>query len=86
MDEARRVLERLDRIECLRVAGSGREQLLPELRALLHEGQEWVSSEGEGTERASTALSALDERLTAAAHALTGEPAREEVVPAEAAA
>ena len=46
MDEARAVLERLERIEALDRAGAGRGALLPELRALLEEAEAWSSTEG----------------------------------------
>jgi hypothetical protein len=83
MDEARRVLDRLERIDSLREAGSGRDALLPELRALLREGHEWVAIEGGGTEGAAAILSTLEERLHAASHASPPPPVREEVVRSE---
>ncbi|MBA3401717.1 MAG: hypothetical protein H0U05_06980 [Actinobacteria bacterium] len=46
MDEARAVLERLERIEALDRAGAERAELLPELRALLEEAEWWSSAEG----------------------------------------
>ena len=46
MDEARAVLERLERIEALDREGAGRAALLPELRALLEEAEAWSSTEG----------------------------------------
>lgn len=46
MDEARAVLERLERIEALDRAGAGRGELLAELRALLEEAEAWSSTEG----------------------------------------
>lgn len=46
MDEARAVLERLERIETLDRAGAGRTALLTELRALLEEAEAWSSTEG----------------------------------------
>lgn len=46
MDEARAVLERLERIEALDRAGAGREALLAELRGLLEEAEVWSSVEG----------------------------------------
>ena len=46
MDEARAVLERLERIDALDRAGAGRGALLPELRALLEEAEAWSSTEG----------------------------------------
>lgn len=53
MDEARAVLERLERIEALDRAGAGRGDLLAELRALLEEAEAWSQLEGgEAGERA----------------------------------
>jgi hypothetical protein len=46
MDEARAVLERLERIEALDRAGAKRPELLAELRALLVEAEAWSKSEG----------------------------------------
>jgi alkylhydroperoxidase family enzyme len=46
MDEARRVLERLTRIEMLDRATAAPGELLGELRALLHEAEEWCRAEG----------------------------------------
>lgn len=46
MEEARSVLERLERIESLRRANAGPVELLGELRALLHEAEAWAMVEG----------------------------------------
>lgn len=46
MEEARSVLERFDRIESLRRANAGPDELLGELRVLLHEAEAWVGVEG----------------------------------------
>ena len=46
MEEARAVLERLERIERLRREGALPDVLLDELRALLAEAEEWSSVEG----------------------------------------
>ncbi len=46
MDEARAVLERLERIEALDRAGADRPALLAELRALLVDAEEWSKTEG----------------------------------------
>jgi hypothetical protein len=48
VDEARAVLERLERIEELDRAGAARAELLDELRALLHEAEAWSRTEGGG--------------------------------------
>jgi hypothetical protein len=45
MDEARRVLERLERIEKLRGDGAPAAMLLGEVRALLSDGERWLASE-----------------------------------------
>lgn len=63
MDEARRVLNRLDRIEALKAAGAARGALLGELRALLREGEAWAAAEGEGAEQAAAALAGLGSAL-----------------------
>ncbi len=46
MEEARSVLERLERIESMRRAKAGPVELLEELRALLREAEEWAREEG----------------------------------------
>jgi hypothetical protein len=46
MEEARRVLERLDRIESMQRADAGPAELLDELRALLSEAEAWARVEG----------------------------------------
>jgi len=46
MEEARRVLERLQRIESLERAGAGPAELLEELRDLLRDAEAWVRVEG----------------------------------------
>lgn len=48
MEEARRLLERLDRIEALDRAQAEPRELLGELRALLHEAEAWSRAEGAG--------------------------------------
>jgi hypothetical protein len=59
MDEARAVLERLERIEDLRRAGALPAALLVELRALLSEAEEWSRTEGgDAAERAVDGLRA----------------------------
>ena len=45
MDEARAVLERLDRIEALERAEAPPEQLLGELRGLVEEAERWARRE-----------------------------------------
>jgi hypothetical protein len=46
MEEARAVLERLERIEALDRAGADRGALLGELRALLVDAEAWSRTEG----------------------------------------
>jgi hypothetical protein len=46
MDEARRVLERLARIEALDRAAARPGELLDELRALVREAEDWARAEG----------------------------------------
>jgi hypothetical protein len=57
MDEARRVLERLERIEALRGGAAPTADLLAELRGLLADGERWLAAEPAGsTEKARSAL------------------------------
>ena len=63
MEEARRVIERLDRIETLKEAGAPADELLREVRALLREGEAWLASEPGATERARAALERCGERI-----------------------
>ncbi len=46
MDEARRVIERLERIEALDRATASPAELLAELRGLLQDAEAWVRLEG----------------------------------------
>ena len=66
MDEAERVLKRLDRIDALRAAGAASPVLLGEVRGLLSDAESWIRAEGAGMEGAERALdrcrTALDER------------------------
>jgi hypothetical protein len=57
MDEARRVMERLERIEALQEAEAPAAALLAEVRQLLRDGEAWLAAEGNGAE---VALGALD--------------------------
>ena len=45
MDEARRVIDRLERIESLRGAGAPAGLLLAEIRGLLADGERWLAAE-----------------------------------------
>jgi hypothetical protein len=69
VDEARRIIERLDRIETLKQAGAPAEELLGEVRALLRDGEAWLASEPGATARAREALDRCGERIGGAAEA-----------------
>jgi hypothetical protein len=56
MNEAARVLERLDRIDALRAEGAASPVLLGEVRELLSDAESWIRAEGRGTECAARAL------------------------------
>ena len=56
MDEARKVLERLRRIELLEREKAAAPVVLDEVRVLLEEAEAWVRAEPGGTERAAEAL------------------------------
>jgi|EndMetStandDraft_3_1072993.scaffolds.fasta_scaffold2481814_1 hypothetical protein len=56
MDEARRVIDRLEQIEALRRRSATPVEVLGEVRALLAEGEAWLRSE----EHAEAARDALD--------------------------
>jgi len=62
MEEARAVLERLERIEALERVGASRPELLDELRLLMLEAESWSRAEGgDAGERAVAGLrSALE--------------------------
>jgi hypothetical protein len=62
MEEARRVIERLDRIDALDRATASPAELLAELRGLLHDAEDWVRVEGgdEGDEAVSRLREALN--------------------------
>jgi len=49
MEEARRVIERLERIEALDRATANPAELLAEVRGLLHDAEAWVRVEGGDT-------------------------------------
>jgi hypothetical protein len=65
MDEARAVLERLDRVETLERAGADPATLLGELRELVREAEAWARRERDG--RALAAARRLAELEEAAA-------------------
>jgi hypothetical protein len=72
MEEARRVLERLDRIETLRHASPAPAVLLDEVRALLGEAEEWVRTDPAGA-HAEGALERVREALETGAKAGSGQ-------------
>jgi hypothetical protein len=73
MDEARHVLERLERIERLRGDGAPAAVLLGEVRRLLADGERWLATEKpEGLDEARAALDRCRREL--------GGDEREEVV------
>jgi len=63
MDEARAVLDRLERIEALEAAGAPARVLLEEVRGLLSDAEEWVRAEPAGTDLAESALERCKEAL-----------------------
>jgi hypothetical protein len=63
MEQARQVIERLDRIEQLKRRGSSPHELLAELRTLLREGEAWLAAEPAETDRARDALRSCELRL-----------------------
>lgn len=73
MDEARRVMERLERIEELRGRAAPPEELLAELRALLREGHDWAAAEGQAAAVAERPLERLSEALGSAKTTHDGE-------------
>ena len=64
MDEARAVLERLERIDRLEHVGTPPRELLGEVRALLTEAEAWVRAEPRGTSRAEEALERCNDALS----------------------
>ena len=63
MDEARRVLERLERIDELRRGGAPCDALLANVRTLLAEGERWLAAERGASESAGEALARCRARL-----------------------
>ena len=61
MNEAHAVMRRLDRIEALDRESAHPGTLLAELRALVHEAEAWVRSEGD--ERSADAVDAMKEAM-----------------------
>jgi hypothetical protein len=56
VDEARTVLERLERIDELEARGAPPGALLAEVRVLLAETEEWLAVEPVGTQRVAAAM------------------------------
>jgi hypothetical protein len=65
MDEARAVIERLERIDVLQREHARPEALLAELRELVREAEDWVRAEGE-PERAAAAVERCKDSLDGA--------------------
>ena len=65
MEEARRVLDRLTRIEILEREGAQPQHVLAEVRALLREAEAWVARERAGAELAGDTLERCREALAA---------------------
>jgi hypothetical protein len=61
MDEARAVIDRLDRIEALEREGATPGALLDELRGLVREAEAWARAEGDA--RAAAAVERCDQAL-----------------------
>ncbi len=61
MDEARAVIDRLDRIEALERDGAAPRVLLDELRGLVRDAEAWARLEGD--ERAAAVVERCDEAL-----------------------
>ena len=59
VDEARAVIERLERIDRLRADAAPAETLLEEVRALVAEAERWSEREGAGAEAVSRCRDAL---------------------------
>jgi hypothetical protein len=85
MDEARRVIERLGRIDALRSGGAEPRAILAELRELVREGREWAAVEGAGAGQASSSIGSLDESLQGGPGAATRPDGGGEVVLTDAA-
>jgi hypothetical protein len=74
VDEARRVLTRLERIEALRRADAPAAILLAQVKRLLAEGERWLAAERlEGSERARHALERCSTRLGTGGEEAAGE-------------
>ena len=70
MDEARKVIQRLERIEALQSARAPADELLAEVRQLLREGEAWIAAEhrhGDGPGREAAGEGGADATAGAAA-------------------
>jgi hypothetical protein len=73
MDEARRVIERLERIDELRGSGAPAADLLAEVRGLLTDGERWLAAERpEGLDAARLALERCCSQLRGGEGVVTG--------------
>jgi hypothetical protein len=72
MDEARKVIERLERIEALRREEAPAAALLAEVRGLLHEGEAWLAAEGGASAGAEAALERCRSRIRANGEVMPG--------------
>jgi hypothetical protein len=86
VDEARKVLRRLQRIEALQSSRAPAEELLGEVRQLLAEGEAWLAAEGSaqgsghGGASAAGGARATEEAAAALADCRTRLNGRREVV------
>ena len=87
MDEARKVIQRLERIEALQSSQAPAEELLGEVRQLLSEGEAWLAAERdetggvEGNGRRGEAGRATDGAAAAIANCRETITATREVMP-----
>jgi hypothetical protein len=72
MDEARRVIMRLERIDSLRREDAPASTLLAEVRGLLDDGEAWLAAEGRATGHAGAALDRCRARLEEGEEAMSG--------------
>jgi hypothetical protein len=76
MDEARKVIERLERIEALRRGEAPAAILLAEVRGLLRDGEAWLAAEGPATEGAEAALERCRVRIRDDGEVMPGSAGR----------
>jgi hypothetical protein len=63
MEEARKVIERLERIERLRHTEASAAAVLAEVRGLLRDGEAWLAAEGRENDPAAAALERCRDRV-----------------------